>query len=374
LYSYHYTSITTQYNVVHCVFTLPLSLSYSSALYTIYLTWYQSHLSCGLQYSGTPASSSALHPAAALFRPTAPSMRYSRSSFGTPSDGRPSPANHAANSSGNFCPSLSRRHRHPSRPKEPPKVVSKPRIGGSVQSQPIPALHAHYTPHQTTDQTLRVQIRRDHHRPSFHAPTRAPRRICPFADALHAPPMVIHALPRALEPSARLPTRFTRSHAPPMVIHALTRALEPFCPFADALHALPRATHEIHAPPRAPTRSGTFWRVRSTRHIILPRPRAYWRVRYTLFLHPHALRVTHTRQAFFFQATRLLAREMHAPFSKQLWRVLYTRQALLITTCCHVSFRERHVSPSSATCHASQKKKKKKKLIRIQYFRPDPTG
>jgi hypothetical protein len=102
------------------------SLSYSSALYTIYLTWYQSHFSCGLQYSGIPASSSALHPAAALFRPTAPSMRYSRSSFGAPSDGRPSPANRAANSSGNFCPSLSRRHRHPSRPKEPPTVVSKP--------------------------------------------------------------------------------------------------------------------------------------------------------------------------------------------------------------------------------------------------------
>jgi hypothetical protein len=181
-----------------CVYASALSsLSYSSALYTIYLTWYQSHLSCGLQYSGIPASSSALHPAAALFRPTAPSMRYSRSSFGAPSDGRPSPANRAANSSGNFCPSLSRRHRHSSRPKEPPKVVSKPRIGGSVQSQPITPLHAHYAPHQTTDQTLRVQIRRDHRRPSFHAPTRAPGRICPFADALHALPRAAHGDPRA---------------------------------------------------------------------------------------------------------------------------------------------------------------------------------
>jgi hypothetical protein len=190
------------------------SLSYSSALYTIYLTWYQSHFlvapinvndvfRCSYRRPSScrrtklPAPFPALLPAAALFRPTAPSMRYSRSSFGAPSDGRPSPANRAANSSGNFCPSLSRRHRHPSRPKEPPKVVSKPRIGGSVQSQPIPALHAHYAPHQTTDQTLRVQIRRDHRRPSFHAPTRAPRRICPFPNALHALPRASHGDPRA---------------------------------------------------------------------------------------------------------------------------------------------------------------------------------
>jgi hypothetical protein len=99
----------------------------------------------------------------------------------------------------------------------------KPRIGGSVQSQPIPALHVHYTPHQKTDQTLRVQIRRDHRRPSFHAPKRAPRRICPFANALHALPrasMVIHALPR--------PGR--SSHAPALsgsTSHVLPRALEP---------------------------------------------------------------------------------------------------------------------------------------------------
>jgi len=137
------------------------------------------------------------------------------------------PANRAANSSGNFCPSLSRRHRHPSRPKEPPKVVSKPRIGGSVQSQPIPALHAHYAPHQTTDQTLRVQIRRDHRRPSFHAPTRAPGRICPFADALHALPRASNGDPRAATRSRTYLTRCTRSHAPPMVFHALPRALEP---------------------------------------------------------------------------------------------------------------------------------------------------
>jgi hypothetical protein len=176
--------------------------------------------------SGIPAPFPALLPAAALFRPTAPSMRYSRSSFGAPSDGRPSPANRA-NSSGNFCPSLSRRHRHPSRLKEPPTVVSKPRIGGSVQSQPIPALHAHYAPHQTTDQTLRVQIRRDHRRPSFHAPTRAPGRICPFADALHALPRASNGDPRAATRSGTYLTRFTRSHAPPMVFHALPRALEP---------------------------------------------------------------------------------------------------------------------------------------------------
>jgi hypothetical protein len=234
-----------------------------------------------------------LLPAAALFRPTAPSMRYSRSSFGAPSDGRPSPANRAVSSSGNFCQSLSRRSRHPSRPKEPPKVVFKPRIGGSVQSQPIPALHAHYAPHQTTDQTLRVQIRRDHRRPSFHAHTRAPRRICSFGNALHA-------LSRAA-----------------MVIHALPRAGTVF----------PRAgTRRLHLP-RAPTRSGAFRRVRSTRHFkfwrstrllaremhapgALARSRAYWRVSCTRFLQPQASRVHNTRQAF-------------SPFS-----------------CCHVSLRE----------------------------------
>jgi hypothetical protein len=207
---------------------------------------------------------------------------YSRSFSGSPSGCRPSPADRVVSSSGNFCPNLSRRHRHPSRPKEPPKVVFKPRIGGSVQSQPIPALHAHYAPHQTTDQTLRVQIRSDHRRPSFHEPTRAPRRICPFANALHALPrasMVIHALPRAGR----------SSHAPALsgsTSHALWNLL----------------AREIHAPYQS--------------------PRAYWHVNCTHFVQPQALRVQHTRQAFF-QATRFL--------QPQALRVLYTRQAFLIT-------------------------------------------
>jgi hypothetical protein len=161
-----------------------------------------------------------------------------------------------------------------------------------VQSQPIPALHAHYAPHQTTDQMLRVQIRRDHHRPSFQAPKRAPRRICPFANALHALPcasMVIHAL-------GGLPTRRFSPAAPP-------------------------------------TRSGTFWRVRSTLHINLWRMRltllrAYWRVSYT---RPCSL---HT-----------LARALHA---------LGAPHHYPAATCLSES---RHVSPSSATCQASKKKK-----------------
>jgi hypothetical protein len=160
-----------------------------------------------------------------LFSLTAPSMRYSRSSFGAPSDNRPSPANRAANSSGNFCPSLSCYHRHPSWPREPPKVVFQPRIGGSVQSQPIPALHTHYAPPQTTDQTLRVQIRRDHRRTRFHAPTRASRRICLFANALHALPRAamvtrFHASARSFHAPALTAAPPTRSHA---LWHHLTR-------------------------------------------------------------------------------------------------------------------------------------------------------
>jgi hypothetical protein len=152
-----------------------------------------------------------------------------------------------------------------------------------VQSQPIQALHAHYAPHQTTDQTLRVQIRRDHRRPSFHAPTRAPKRICPFANALHALPrasMVIHALPRAGR----------SSHAP---LAATGFACEP------------------HAPG------------------VLPRPRAYWRVRSTRPCSHHTL-----------------ARALHAPGVPHHYPA---------ATCLSES---RHISPSSATCQASQKKKK----------------
>jgi hypothetical protein len=199
-----------------------------------------------------------------------------------------------------------------------------------VQSQPIPALHTHYAPPQTTDQTLRVQIRRDHRRPSFHAPTRASRRICLFANALHA-------LPRAA-----------------MVIHALPRAGTVF----------PRAvTHRQHLP-RAPTRFGTISRGFRV-------PRAYWCVSCTRFLQPQALRVHHTRQAFFPGHALTGAWDARALAAIILWRVFYTRQRshhYPAATCLSES---RHVSPSCATCQAS---KKKKKLIRIQYFRPDPTG
>jgi hypothetical protein len=66
-------------------------------------------------------------------------------------------------------------------------------------------------------------------------------------------------------------------------------------------------------------------------------------------LQPQALRVHNTRQAFS-HATRLLAREMHAPFSQQLWRVLYTLQAFLTIILLP--------RVSSATCQASKKKKK----------------
>jgi hypothetical protein len=152
-----------------------------------------------------------------------------------------------------------------------------------VQSQPILALHTHYAPPQTTDQTLRVQIRRDHRRPSFHAPTRAFRRICLFANALHA-------LPRAA-----------------MVIHALPRA----------------GTHRQHLP-RAPTRFGTISRGFRV-------PRAYWCMSCTRFLQPQALRVHHTRQAFFPGHALIGAWDARALAASILWRMLYTRQVLLIT-------------------------------------------
>jgi hypothetical protein len=139
--------IHTQYNVIYYMF--PLSIIYS----TIYSTWYQSHFLVAPIGVNDVFRCSYRRPSS--HRRT---KRYSHSFSGAPSSCRPSPADRAVSSSGNFCPSLSRRHRHPSRPKKPPKVVSKPRIGGSVQSQPIPALHAHYAPHQMTDQTLRVQI------------------------------------------------------------------------------------------------------------------------------------------------------------------------------------------------------------------------
>jgi hypothetical protein len=79
---------------------------------------------------------------------------------------------------------------------------------------------------------------------------------------------------------------------------------------------------------------------------VLPRvPRAYWRV-------------SCTRQAFS-QATRLLAREMHAPFQPSWFVACSTRawrsSSPSAATCLSES---RHVSPSSATCQASKKKKK----------------
>jgi hypothetical protein len=148
---------------------------------------------------------------------------------------------------------------------------------------------------------------------------------------------------------------------------------------------------EIHAPTRAPTRSGR----RSTRllaremHALaatgfarephapgaLPRSRAYWRVRCT---RPSARNfgACSTRPRRYSQcATRLLAREMHAPFSQHT-----LARALHAPGVPHHHLLPR-VSQSGATSALAlprvklhKKKKKKKNLIRIQYFRPDPTG
>jgi hypothetical protein len=208
-----------------------------------------------------------------------------------------------------------------------------------VQSQPIPALHAHYAPHQTTDQTLRVQIRRDHRRPSFHAPKRAPRRICPFANALHALPrasMVIHALPRVGRSSHAPALSGSTSHA---LWNLLAREIHaPYQSLANETHAPTRLlARELHA-----LLAATGFARASHAPGVLPRPRAYWRVRCTRPCSQHTL-----------------ARALHAPGAPHHYPA---------ATCLSES---RHVSPSSATCQASQKKKK---LIRIQYFRPDPTG
>jgi hypothetical protein len=102
------------------------------------------------------------------------------------------------------------------------------------------------------DQTLRVQIRKDHRHPSFHAPTRASRRICLFANALHALPhaaMVIHVLPRA---GTVFPRAGSTSHALPRALapsHARLHAPTPL--LAREMHAL--RSHQafaraIHAP------------------------------------------------------------------------------------------------------------------------------
>jgi hypothetical protein len=90
----------------------------------------------------------------------------------------------------------------------------------------------------------------------------------------------------------------------------------------------------------------------------LPWSRAYWRVSCTRLLQPQASRVHNTRQAFS-HATRLLAREMHAPVAALiLWRVLYTRLA----------FPHHYPAATCQLCHVSSFKKKK---IYI-YFDPDP--
>jgi hypothetical protein len=191
------------------------------------------------------------------------------------------------------------------------------------------------------------QIRRSESRSeeitAVQASTR-PQKDLPFANALHALPrasMVIHALPRALEPICPLPTRFTRPHAPPWSstrFHAPGRSFHAPAISGSTSHALWNIlAREIHAPYQslvfhAPTRllaremhvlAATGFAREPHAPGALPRvPRAYWRVRCTRFLQPQALRVHNTRQAFS-HATRLLAREMHAPFSQQLWRVLH---------------------------------------------------
>jgi hypothetical protein len=86
----------------------------------------------------------------------------------------------------------------------------------------------------------------------------------------------------------------------------------------------PRAgTHRQHLP-RSPTRFGTISRGFRV-------PRAYWCVSCTRFLQPQDLRVHHTRQAFFPGHALTGAWDARALAASILWRVLYTRQALLIT-------------------------------------------
>jgi hypothetical protein len=180
-----------------------------------------------------------------------PIKRYSRFFFGAPSGGRPFPADCAVNAvfplflwcSFRWPPISGQPRRQflrqllPEPIVLPPTPISAKRTTKSGVSAPdrwicaisaYSALHTHYAPPQTTDQTLRVQIRRDHRRPSFHAPTRASRRICLFANALHALPraaMVIHALPRA---GTSLSTRRHSPAAPPTRSHALWNNLTRF--------------------------------------------------------------------------------------------------------------------------------------------------
>jgi hypothetical protein len=165
--------------------------------------------------SGIPAPFPALLPAAALFRPTAPSMRYSRSSFRRsfrrpPFSGRPRrqcgiPALPLA-----LLPTAA--HLRPTAPSVPPatsarayRAATDTPLGqknhqkwclspGSVDLCNL-SLFRRCT--RTTLLTKR-QIRRSESRSEEITAVQASTRI-------HAPP----------EGSARLATRFTRSHAPP---------------------------------------------------------------------------------------------------------------------------------------------------------------
>jgi hypothetical protein len=85
-----------------------------------------------------------------------------------------------------------------------------------------------------------------------------------------------------------------------------------------------RAPTRRHGDPRAPTRFGTI----SSGFRV---PHAYWCVSCTRFLQPQALRVHHTRQAFFPGHALTGAWDACALAASILWCVLYTRHALLIT-------------------------------------------
>jgi hypothetical protein len=249
--------------------------------------------------------------------------RYSCSFSSAPSGDCPSSADRAISSSGNFLP-------EPIAPPLTPLLAKRTtKSGVSAPYRWICAISAY----SDVARALRSSPndRSDAPSPDLKRSLpsklpRAPRRICPFANALHALPhasVVIHTLPRARRSSHAPALSGSSSHA---LWNLLAREIHaPYQSLANETHAPTRLlARELHALlaatgfARAPHPPG-----------VLSRPRAYWRVRCACPCSQHTL-----------------ARALHTPGAPHH----YPAATCLSESC--------HVSPSSATCQASKKKKK----------------
>jgi hypothetical protein len=246
-----------------------------------------------------------------------PIKRHSRSFFGIPSGGRPTLADRAANAV--FPLFLRRSFRRPPIYGRPRRQFLRQLLLEPIAPPPIPLLAKITTKsgvsapdrwicaisaHSGIAQTLRVQIRRDHRRPSFHAPTRASRRICQFCKRASRATTRRHGVARSSTRQLHLPRASTRPSTFWCVKFALPRALDLLArEFHASTRLLAREMHALHAAIRL-------------------------------------LRVHYTRQAFF-NPTRLLAREMHAPLQPAHFGACTTRARRSSSlSSFHVSSRE----------------------------------